>query len=206
MGNDAHPFEEPGQSERTLDPCVVVIFGATGDLTAKKLLPALYNLKREGQLPTHFACCGFARREKTHESFRAEMKEAVGQHSRVKPIDENVWSAFENELFYHESGFDDDAGYEKFAKLLGELDAKFGTKGNRIYYLSTQPSYFPKIVEKLKQHGLLYDHNQVKDKWSRVIIEKPFGHDLETAYTGAEPPGLPLRKLNFREPLESPLY
>ncbi len=176
-----HPFEEPGQTSRTLDPCIVVIFGATGDLTARKLMPALYNLKREGQLPTNFACCGFARREKTNEVFRDEMKKAISEHSRVKPIEENIWETFLPQLFYHQSEFDDDAGYELFAKHLAEIDAQMGTGGNRIYYLSTQPTFFTTIIEKLKKHKLFYDHNEEKDKWSRVIIEKPFGHDLKSA-------------------------
>jgi len=181
VSEEIHPFEEPGQTSRSLDPCVVVIFGATGDLTARKLMPALYNLKREGQLPTNFACCGFARREKTHEVFRDEMKKAVSEHSRVKPIEETLWDSFHSQLFYHQSEFDDDAGYERFAAHLANLDAQMGTHGNRIYYLSTQPSFFPTIIEKLKKHKLLYDHRIEKEKWSRVIIEKPFGHDLNSA-------------------------
>lgn len=176
-----HPFEEPGQMLRSLDPCVVVIFGATGDLTARKLMPALYNLKREGQLPTHFACCGFARREKTDEMFRDEMKQAISEHSRIKPIEDNVWETFAPQLFYHQSEFDDDAGYKRFAKHLAMIDAQMGTNGNRIYYLSTQPSFFTTIVLKLKQHQLLYDHSEKEERWSRVIIEKPFGHDLASA-------------------------
>jgi glucose-6-phosphate 1-dehydrogenase len=178
---ETHPFEEPGQTSRSLDPCIVVIFGATGDLTARKLMPALYNLKREGQLPTNFACCGFARREKSDETFRTEMKDAVSQHSRVKPIEETVWDTFHSQLFYHQSEFDDDEGYERFAKHLADLDAKLGTQGNRVFYLSTQPSFFPVIIEKLKKHRLLYDHSESEEKWSRVIIEKPFGHDLNSA-------------------------
>ena len=179
--NQPHPFEEPGQTSRSLDPCIVVIFGATGDLTARKLMPALYNLKREGQLPTNFACCGFARREKTHEAFRDEMKKAVGEHSRIKPIEETVWDPFHEQLYYHQSEFDDDGGYERFKTFLEELDTQLGTKGNRIFYLSTQPSFFTTIIEKLKKHGLLYDHNAPHKKWSRIIIEKPFGHDLSSA-------------------------
>lgn len=176
-----NPFEEPGQTSRTLDPCTLVIFGATGDLTARKLMPALYNLKRENQLPTNFACCGFARREKSDEVFRDEMKKAISAHSRVKPIEESLWNTFQKQLFYHCSEFDNDEGYEKFAKHLADIDAQLGTKANRIYYLSTQPSYFPIIIEKLKKHRLLYDHEEEKEKWSRVIIEKPFGHDLDSA-------------------------
>ncbi|MEM8727323.1 MAG: glucose-6-phosphate dehydrogenase [Chlamydiota bacterium] len=179
--SSAHPFEEPGQTVRSLEPCILVIFGATGDLTARKLMPALYNLKRQGQLPANFACCGFARREKTDQLFRDEMKRAIGRYSRVKPIEENVWKAFAPQIFYHQSEFDDDAGYERFAKHLVAIDSRMGTFGNRIYYLSTQPSYFTTIVEKLKKYKLLYDHLKKQPKWSHVIIEKPFGHDLSSA-------------------------
>lgn len=198
MNASTHPFEEPGQTLRTLDPCVLVIFGATGDLTARKLMPAIYNLKREGQLPTNFVCCGFARREKTHEVFRSEMKEAVNAYSRVKPIENTVWDPFEKQLFYHQSEFDSDEGYDRFATFLKEIDNQFGTKGNRIYYLSTQPSYFTTIIEKLKKHELLYNIDAEKERWSRVIIEKPFGHDYNSA--------LALQKELMQHLSESQLY
>ncbi len=95
----SHPLEEPGISTRFIDPCILVIFGATGDLTARKLLPAIYNLAREGQLPSQFAVVGFARRDKTHEQFRQEMKDAINKFSRVKPVDEAVWKQFSNSTF-----------------------------------------------------------------------------------------------------------
>lgn len=176
-----HPLEEPGVSSRFVDPCILVIFGATGDLTARKLLPAIYNLAREGQLPPQFACVGFARREKSHEQFRAEMKEAISKFSRVKPIDENLWKNFEEQLFYHCSEFHDPNGYQKLQAFLADLDNRLGTKGNRVFYLSTQPSFFPLIAENLHRGGLIYDTEAVQDKWSRIIIEKPFGHDLASA-------------------------
>lgn len=176
-----NPLEEQARLGKVMDPCVMVIFGATGDLTSRKLFPALFNLCREGQLPNHFACVGFARREKTNEQFREEMHKAVNQFSRVKPIDENLWQTFLNQIFYHVSNFDEDEGYESLRKFLEGIDKQLGTNGNRIFYLSTQPSFFPKIIEKLGKHGLIYNPNQVKDKWSRVIIEKPFGHDYKSA-------------------------
>lgn len=176
-----NPLEDAARHKKSPEPCVLVIFGATGDLTARKLTPALYNLALEGQLPGHFACVGFARRDKTHDDFRKEMLEAVNKFSRNKPVVPDVWQSFNSQLFYHKSEFDQDEGYERLAKLLHQIDNQFGTKGNRVYYLSTQPSYFPVIIEKLKQHNLLYDAKTVHDKWSRVIIEKPFGHDLDSA-------------------------
>jgi glucose-6-phosphate 1-dehydrogenase len=177
----SNPLAANGGSQKIADPCIMVIFGATGDLTARKLLPALYNLNKEGLLSTHFACVGFARRQKTADDFRKEMEEAVDQFSRTQPIDKDVWSTFSEHLFYHVSEFHEDKGYEELNKLLNDLDNKFGTKGNRIFYLSTQPSFFPVIIEKLNQHHLIYKQGEVQDKWSRVIIEKPFGEDLDSA-------------------------
>lgn len=177
-----HPLEEPGVSTRFIDPCILVIFGATGDLTARKLLPAIYNLARDGQLPSQFAVVGFARREKTHEQFRQEMKDAINKFSRVKPVDETVWKHFEQQIFYHRSEFHEPSGYQALGKFLNELDGRIGTRGNRVFYLSTQPSFFTTIAEQLHSAGLIYDARTVKDKWSRVIIEKPFGHDLDSAH------------------------
>jgi len=176
-----NPLQEVTRASKTADPCVLVIFGATGDLTARKLLPALYNLAREGQLPTHFACVAFARRDKTSEDFRNEMKEAVSKFSRVKPIDQQLWGTFSQQLFYHKAEFHEDSGYESLSQTLQKLDSQFGTKGNRVFYLSTQASFFPLIIRKLSEHHLIYNANEVHDKWSRVVIEKPFGHDLKSA-------------------------
>lgn len=173
--------EEGGGGAKKLDPCIIVIFGATGDLTGRKLLPALYNLMRDGGLPANFACVGFARREKSHEQFRSEMHDDINQFSRVKPVDENLWNTFQSQIFYHVSDFDNDKGYDSLKLFLEDLDKKFGTRGNRIFYLSTQPKYFPVIIEKLGQHKLIYDTSKVQDKWSRVIIEKPFGEDYNSA-------------------------
>lgn len=176
-----NPLEESTRNAKIADPCILVIFGATGDLTARKLLPALYNLAREGMLPAHFACVGFARREKSHEEFRKEMLEGINKFSRVKPVDQELWKSFSEQLYYLQSEFHDDAGYEKLSAFLTDLDNRLGTKGNRVYYLSTQPSFFPLVIEKLKQHQLVYNANTEHDKWSRVIIEKPFGEDLKSA-------------------------
>jgi glucose-6-phosphate 1-dehydrogenase len=181
---DFETFQNPLEDQTCIKmpaPCVLVIFGATGDLTARRLLPALYNLALEGQLPSHFACVGFARREKTDSQFRDEMFNAVNEHSRTQPIDHEVWQTFSEQLFYHRSEFDNDEGYRAFAEKLKSLDATFGTKGNRVYYFSTPPSHFPTIVQKLKLHGLLYDQKTHPTRFSRIVIEKPFGHDLPTA-------------------------
>lgn len=176
-----NPLEEPGSTSKPLDPCILVIFGATGDLTARKLVPALYNLTREGQLPSHFACVAFARRDKSDDDFRNDMLTAVNRFSRVKPVENEVWERFSKQIFYHRSEFDQDDGYEKLRAQLDQLDQQLQTKGNRVFYLATQPTFFPMIIAKLKQHRLVYDNKTVRDRWSRVIIEKPFGRDLSSA-------------------------
>lgn len=182
MGLHTATIDYMNRQRKTADPCMMVIFGATGDLTSRKLFPALYNLAVDGQLPKNFACVAFARRDKSDQEFRDEMYKAVSQFSRNKPIDEDLWKTFSAKVFYHRSEFHEDEGYESLQKRLQELDAQFDTKGNRLYYLSTQPSFFPLVTEKLKEHQLLYEHsNSFEEKWSRVIVEKPFGHDLASA-------------------------
>ncbi len=179
MTSIPNPLYEETQ-RRFTGPCILVIFGATGDLTARKLFPALYNLLKEGQLPSQFACVGFARRAKSDEQFRQEMEEAVKKFSRTQPIDESLWNHFKSQLFYHMSEFHEEEGYFKLHQRLKQLDNQLGTKGNRIFYLATQPSYFPLISEKLYQAKLIYPASQ-EEPWSRLIIEKPFGHDLNSA-------------------------
>lgn len=163
------------------DPCTLVIFGATGDLTSRKLLPALYQLSIEQLLPRHFACIGFARREKSDDLFREEMRAAVEKFARTKPIDKEKWDALSKQIFYHRSNFDSDEGYEELKSRLAKIDQQLGTEGNRLFYLATQPSFFPMIVEKLHDHNLLYPYDVKAKNWSRVVIEKPFGHDLNSA-------------------------
>jgi len=137
----------------------MVVFGATGDLTARKILPALDALAGEGRLPEKFAVVGVARR--AEEEFRKQI-------------------VFNQKLYYCQTPFEEEDGYEKLAKLLEEIDRDFGAKSNRIYYLATQPSYFSTIVEQLSKHKLIYE--PTASQWSRVMIEKPFGHDLESAF------------------------
>lgn len=181
MTHIAPSSDEGKQGKKAADSCLLVIFGATGDLTARKLLPALYNLARDGLLPANFGCIAFARRDKSSDEFRVEMRKAVEQYSRTKPVDDELWEKFNQKIFYHRSDFQDDDGYERLKVLLNDLDQKMGTKGNRVYYLSTPPSDFPLIAQKLKAHQLVYDYHHEHAKWSRMIIEKPFGHDLPSA-------------------------
>ena len=176
-----NPLEEKGRSARNIAPCILVIFGATGDLTGRKLAPAIYNLGNDGLLPANFACVGFARREKSDDVFREELKKEISSYSRTKPLDETYWNAFKEQIFYHQSEFDSDEGYKSLAAKLDSLDKRFSTGANRIFYLSVQPKYFPLIIEKLRKFNLLYDVHKNQESYSRVIIEKPFGHDSASA-------------------------
>jgi glucose-6-phosphate 1-dehydrogenase len=158
------------------EPCSLVIFGATGDLTHRKLVPALYNLAADGNLPPSISVVGFARRDKSDEQFRSELEEAARKFSRQK-INDELWPNFAGSIFYHRSEFDNLAGYESLAKRLDELDAHRGTRGNRLFYLSAGPDQFPIILENLRKSGL----NKSDKGWVRIIVEKPFGTDLPTA-------------------------
>lgn len=158
-------------------PCTVVIFGASGDLTFRKLIPALYNIAADGDLPPALSVVGFARREKTDESFRSELEEAARKFSRQGVSDE-LWASFGQRIFYHCSEFGDLSGYQRLAKRLDELDAAHNTRGNRLFYLSVAPSEFGGILSKLAEVGL---NKAQPGSWARVIVEKPFGKDLASA-------------------------
>ena len=176
---DVNPLREGLSSRAMPEPCTVVIFGATGDLTHRKLVPALYNLAKEGALPPAVSVVGFARRDKTDEVFRQELEEAARKFSRQKISDE-LWTGFASSIFYHRSDFDKLGGYEALSQRLDELDTQRGTRGNRLFYLSAGPDQFPVILENLRKSGL----NKAKDgSWVRVIVEKPFGTDLPSAQT-----------------------
>ncbi|HTK11698.1 MAG TPA: glucose-6-phosphate dehydrogenase [Ktedonobacteraceae bacterium] len=172
-----NPFREGLRIKQSLEPCVMVIFGSTGDLTHRKLLPALYNLALEHPLPAGFSVVGFARRPYDDDIFRKQALDSVNEFSRQKPVNPQVWDSFAEGLFYLQSNFTDPAGYEKLAELLNKLDQERGTSGNRIFYLSTPPSQYPEIIQNLGAAGL----NRNRKGWTRIIIEKPFGHDLASA-------------------------
>ena len=168
------------QTERTPDPCVVVIFGASGDLTKRKLLPALYHLEQSGLLPKDFAVVGVARRP-LEQSFAQDMKEGIISGGGVESNDAKL-DPFVKRIQYHAMNFDDAAGYDSLKTMLADVDAKFGTKGNRLFYLATAPEYFSDIIKYLGHHCMARPADCGDGKnWVRIIIEKPFGHDLESA-------------------------
>ncbi len=162
---------------KTLDACTIVIFGASGDLTARKLIPALYHLYKENQMPPAFRVVGFARREKDSALWRAELRTALDQFSRTGPVDDKVWTAFAANLFYCQGDLNDDAAYKKLEAQLTE----FGSgplRENLLFYLAISPSQFGEVVEQIRRAGLL---NKEGAAWQRIVVEKPFGHDLASA-------------------------
>ncbi|WP_043263841.1 glucose-6-phosphate dehydrogenase [Streptomyces sp. CT34] len=162
---------------RIAGPSGLVIFGVTGDLSRKKLMPAVYDLANRGLLPPGFSLIGFARREWEDEDFAQEVYEAVKQHART-PFREEVWQQLVQGCRFVQGNFDDDEAFETLKDTIHELDKAQGTGGNFAFYLSVPPKFFPKVVQQLKKHGLA---DQKADSWRRAVIEKPFGHDLESA-------------------------
>jgi glucose-6-phosphate 1-dehydrogenase len=159
-------------------PNILVIFGATGDLTQRKLVPALFDLFCEDKLPAQFCIVGFARREQSDEAFRATLRASVQQFARVKPdASTEQWEQFAQMICYHQAEFDSAVGYTRLAQRLNELDAARGTQGNRLFYLATAPEYSALIAERLGAANLA----QVGGAWERLIVEKPFGSDLASA-------------------------
>jgi len=175
--SQTNPLREGLSTRGVPQPCSVVIFGATGDLTHRKLVPALYNLAADGELPPAVTVVGFARREKSDDEFRREMEESTRKFSRQSVRDE-IWKTFAQSIFYHQSDFGDESGYKTLATKLDKIDKERGTRGNRLFYFAVAPDQFEPILKHLKTAGL----NQAREgSWARVIVEKPFGTDLDSA-------------------------
>lgn len=164
---------------RVPEPCVVVIFGASGDLTRRKLMSALFSLSCEGLLPEHFAVVGVARSDLSNDDFQQRMQEGIETYSRIKP-DElcQKWPGFVRNLLYHQANYDDPAGYKSLSQLLAKINEEQNIKCNYLFYLATPPTLYPTIVEQLGKAELA---QQTAHSWRRIIIEKPFGHDLPSA-------------------------
>src|SRR6059036_850449 len=174
---EPNPLREGLSTRAVPQPCSIVIFGATGDLTHRKLVPALYNLAADGELPPAVVIVGFARRPKTDDEFRHDLEEAMRKFSR-QPLRDEIWKNFAQSITYHQSEFQDESGYKALAKRLDEIDKNHGTRGNRLFYFAASPDQFEPILKHLKAAGL----NQTrKGSWARVIVEKPFGTDLASA-------------------------
>ncbi len=173
-----NPLREGVRLERTADPCTVIIFGASGDLTKRKLVPALYRLTQERLLPAEFAIVGFSRSKMSHDDFRAKMKDAIATYSEAKSVDEAVWESFAQGLYYIAGDISDAEAYRQMSELLDQIDRDRGTAGNRVFYLSTAPGHYGEAVRQLGAAGLAKPEGK---GWTHIIIEKPFGHDLESA-------------------------
>jgi glucose-6-phosphate 1-dehydrogenase len=160
------------------EPCVVVIFGATGDLTRRKLLPALYRLQQQQLIPPEFAIMGVARQEMSDQEYRSKMHDALAEFGGEDAVDEDAWTNFAEGIFYITGEFKDSETYTKVTARLKEIDELRKTQGNRIFYLATAPEFFGLIANQLAQANLARPEGRT---WTRIIVEKPFGHDLESA-------------------------
>ena len=177
-----NPLREGLRAELTAEPCVVVIFGATGDLTHRKLMPALYNLAVDRRLPAGSSLVGFARRPMTDEQFRQRMLDTARQHARQQPFRPAVAERYGEGIRYVQASFEDPDGYERLKQVCAELDRTRGTRGNRLFYLAPAPTAYPTIIECLGAHGLVDRRDDgLSAAWTRIIVEKPFGRDLATA-------------------------
>ncbi|MCW2607778.1 MAG: glucose-6-phosphate 1-dehydrogenase, partial [Frankiales bacterium] len=163
---------------RVPEPCVLVVFGVTGDLARKKLIPAVYDLANRGLLPPGFVLLGFARRDWGDGDFEQLAHDAARKGARTE-FREEVWKRLADSIRFLSGSFDDDAAFDTLASTLTELDSTHGTQGNAAFYLSIPPSAFPTVLQQMQRTGMA--DNSRSGGWRRVVVEKPFGQDLETA-------------------------
>ena len=157
-------------------PCALVIFGASGDLAKRKLIPAIYELARQKMLSDKFVLVGYSRSEMSDEQYRQECREAVQKFARTKPVEDAIWKRIENATFYVRGDYGAEPDHAKLNDALKKYDQKFGTAGNRLFYLSTPPNTFAPVIEALGK-----SKSTDPKTWERIIIEKPFGRDLASA-------------------------
>jgi glucose-6-phosphate 1-dehydrogenase len=174
-----NPLRDPQDRRlpRIAGPCSLVIFGVTGDLARKKLMPAVYDLANRGLLPPGFALVGFARRDFSNQDFAQIVHDSVKEHART-PFREEVWQQLAEGFRFVPGDLTDDAAFERLRETVDELDVNRGTGGNHAFYLSIPPGLFPQVVQQLSEHGLT---KETPGSWRRVVIEKPFGHNLKSA-------------------------
>jgi len=169
--------EASPQSPRAADPCVMLICGASGDLTRRKLIPALYNLAKLKLLSHDFAIIGFARNDLTTDQFRQQLSQDIKKFA-TSSVEPEIWDWFLKRIYYLSGDFTDPKAYEKLKELLAQASKSHSTRGNYFYYLAVAPTFFGEIVRQLDAAGLVREDN---GQWRRVIIEKPFGRNLESA-------------------------
>lgn len=174
-----NPLREGLSTNRISDPCNVIFFGASGDLMKRMLMPAMYNLRLGDVLPTNYGIVGFSRTDWDDDGFRSAMKASIDEFSRSGEAKDPLWSDFAKHVGYVSGEFDDVKCYKKLKEVLDRNDKQLGTQHNRLFYLSTPPGLFTKIVDMLDEAGLGPKDN--KGGWTRIIVEKPFGTDLESA-------------------------
>jgi glucose-6-phosphate 1-dehydrogenase len=172
----ANPFLDPLRFERKMPECILVIFGANGDLTKRKLLPALYRLAYERRLSPNFAVIGISRTPMTNEQFRDKMRDSVKEFKENSDFDESVWDSFAHSLFYMAGDVGDPLCFNNLARCVEEVEGQRKTAGNVLFYLSTQPSQYAETAKGLGRAGLAKGNG-----WRRLVVEKPFGHDLASA-------------------------
>ena len=184
LNRAVNPLRSGLQAERNPQACAMVIFGVSGDLTSRKLMPALYDLYVSVPLPPGFSIIGISRREWSDDEFRSEMRDAVKEHA-TRPFTDDAWESFARGLFYVRGNFDDPELYPALRDRLTTVDSERGTNGNRLYYLATPPSFYEHIADGLGDAGLVKRQEMYTDPrangWNRIVIEKPFGHDLASA-------------------------
>lgn len=178
-GGRPNPLRDPRDRRlpRIAGPCGLVIFGVTGDLARRKLMPAVYDLANRGLLPPGFALTGFARRDWEDQDFAQVVHDAVQQNART-PFREAVWQQLAEGIRFVQGEFDDDDAFDRLSRTVADLDAERGTGGNHAFYLSVPPRAFPLVCRQLARSGL---SEQPEGAWRRVVVEKPFGHDLASA-------------------------
>jgi glucose-6-phosphate 1-dehydrogenase len=174
-----NPFRENTRSERVPESCMVVIFGASGDLTRRKLIPALFDLSRKGMLPTRFAILGIARTGMDDESFREHIHKSMNEFGQLRETETVLWETFTKQVFYHSMDPGDSGAFEDLRTRIESLVSSNSIARNILFYLSTPPNLYEPIIASLGQSGL--NRQQDEEHWTRVIIEKPFGYDLQSA-------------------------
>jgi glucose-6-phosphate 1-dehydrogenase len=179
MNEDSNPLRHGRRMNRSPEPCAMVIFGGSGDLTRRKLVPALYSLSRRRMIPGAFAILGLSRSPLSDEEYRARLRDWVDRGGESSPSEQTTWEPFSQGIHYLASDFHDPATYRRISETLAGYDSSRGTSGNRIFYLATAPSDYVDIIRNLGSSGMAREAEG--RGWVRIIIEKPFGHDLETA-------------------------
>ncbi|AXL12365.1 glucose-6-phosphate dehydrogenase [Microbacterium foliorum] len=177
-----NPLRDPDDRRlnRIAGPSALVIFGVTGDLSRKKLMPAVYDLANRGLLPPGFALVGFARRDWEDQDFAKVVYDAVKEHART-PFREETWAQLLQGIRFVSGEFDNPDSFRKLRETVDQLDVERGTMGNHAFYLSIPPKSFAVVAQQLKDSGLVGANDDDDERWRRVVIEKPFGHDLESA-------------------------